>query len=226
MRLTERDMLALEWELHHVRWFANEIQDLVDTAARLAIADYALLPEVATERGQTTRSEMLVERDALLARMPDKIQDAIDRHAAERSWWDENKPTAPINILRLAVRKEMMRTSSASNVEFDPAPNPADPPERVEERSERWVMAVRASIAERRCRAGKYKLLLDESRQHNGEWFWARVNELHEEFNPIDFGDRLSEMDDAQLAAYVERSEAAAVAFGVTGDHLIPGLLK
>jgi hypothetical protein len=220
MIISERDSLALEWELHQVRWLMNGLLIEVESTFMEQIRELPPHKE-RLEYGEMSREELIRWRQRSITQLPSTLETMISDHNAERDWWSKNKITAPINELRRAVRKKMASTG----VSFPEGTLDTDRPEKAEERSDRWVLNVRAEIARRRMICGQAKLIADETLADH-EWEKA-LTAIRVMKRPADWDydewDRQRTMSIEELTALVESRERSAASYNVTGDHLQPG---
>jgi len=154
------------------------------------------------------------------------IDDILHKHDAERKWWEENKATASLDVLRQAVR-EMMGQAGGASAEEPILENEVavpDPPKEV--RPLRWLLMVRAEIARRRILLGQIVLLLQEGQERGLIWAEERWPDLDHRISGAGYGDEaVKECNTEELLALVERREQAAAAFEVSGSQLAPALL-
>lgn len=232
--LSERDALALEWETHQVRWL---LSNLLDTA-RSAANPWRMPPRAPGARrwrGEDEPEDYNAQADARWETLLSDLQALTHAHDREREWWSLNKQSAPLPLLRAAVRRMMSEAGGARAPELSALDAPAEEEPPAQIRSLRWLLRVRGEIARRRMLCGEIVLLAREGGERGQEWTSARLGSRLAE--PGTLADRISELNhgDAsmsacqsltQLRALVLRRETAAARHGVTGAHHAPALLN
>lgn len=225
--LSKRDALALEWELHQIRWLMTPLTSAVSSAITVLSTGEPPPDPPRLEYGQSSREEIIAHRQKIWERTPGLIDQVLGEYHAERAWMAARKPIAPLHALRVAVRESMAKTGGAP-LQPEPLDDPADDEaiSELEIRSMRWLLFTRSEIAGRRIRCGEYHLLLQTVRERDDlpeGWAWEQLQELIQRHHPLADRDRTDGWDAEQVLGLALRRERAASAFEITGGHLIPG---
>jgi hypothetical protein len=217
--LNERDMLSLEWELHHVRWLMGDVRTTVESVSEALTAPPPPPDPEPIPHYWTPRADVIAHRQRIISEGPAGIHTAFVEHAREREWLRAHKTVIKIADLRKAVHAMMAKAGGASVGDFEVGPDPRGEG-AIEIRQLRWLLSVRAEIAQRRMRCGEFALILAESTAHENdrEHMANQVRVLAREVgHPMREYDLMNSLTDERLL-----SLRAAAAYGVTGAELVP----
>jgi hypothetical protein len=229
--VTERDWLAMEWELHHVRYLLGAIPQ---HGLYVSSPPHEILAE------DDPRAAWGYDRQSMIAfnekrlrhwnQVMDYLDDLCHENDAEHQWLKENKMTASINELRHSVRTMMTKAGGAMTPDLpeETLKAPAKE-EKTMLRSLRWLMVIRNTIAIRRLMTAQAYAILAEGVERGDKEMVQKEFEDGGPFNLrnrhlVDFMEngRFGDMPMPQLVLHREK---AAQAIGIAGDYAVPGFL-
>jgi hypothetical protein len=220
--ISVRDRLAIDWELHHVRWLLSNARMTASGAAN-SYRMPPLKPGQIVAHYETSPDEHNAHMEMRWNRVLEDLTLLVHEHDKEREWWEKNKDSISLDVLKQAVRQMMGKAGGATQdePELDPVTLALDPEDEV--KPLRWLLNVRAEIARRRIFVGEIYFLMQEGQKQGVLWTEERLEKLSRRINDAAYGDEdVTDSNNEELLELVERREKAASSFKITGSHQAP----